>query len=70
MHVRHSGPIFVLLHDSKMGILIPYHVITISQLNDQNLMRCYTRSYYRKQNAADMYIQDVLQPKSVFFTYV
>jgi hypothetical protein len=32
---------------------------------------CYedkTRSYYRKQNAADMYMQDVLQPKSVFFT--
>ena len=28
----------------------------------------YTRSYYRKQNAADMYMQDVLQPKSVFFT--
>ena len=27
-----------------------------------------TRSYYRKQNAADMYMQDVLQPKSVFFT--
>ena len=28
----------------------------------------HTRSYYRKQNAADMYMQDVLQPKSVFFT--
>jgi hypothetical protein len=27
-----------------------------------------TRSYYRKENAADMYMQDVLQPKSVFFT--
>jgi hypothetical protein len=27
-----------------------------------------TRSYYRKENAADMYMQDVLQPKSVSFT--
>jgi hypothetical protein len=26
-----------------------------------------TRSYYRKENAADMYMQDVLQPRSVFF---
>ena len=30
--------------------------------------RVETRSYYRKENAADMYMQDVLQPKSVFFT--
>ena len=36
----------------------------------EKLSKCllYTRSYYRKQNAADMYMQDVLQPKSVFFT--
>ena len=27
-----------------------------------------TRSYYRKENAADMYMQDILQPKSIFFT--
>ena len=27
-----------------------------------------TRSYYRKENAADMYMKDILQPKSVFFT--
>jgi hypothetical protein len=26
-----------------------------------------TRSYYRKENAADMYMQDVLQPQSVFY---
>jgi hypothetical protein len=32
---------FVQLHSSKMGILIPYHVIIVSQLNDQNFMRCY-----------------------------
>ena len=32
-----------------------------------NGKRPYTRSYYRKENAADMYMQDVLQPRSVFF---
>ena len=31
----------VILQGSKMGIVIPYHVIIISQLNDLNLMRCY-----------------------------
>jgi hypothetical protein len=29
---------------SKMVIFIPYHVIMISELNDQNVMRCYIYS--------------------------
>ena len=42
-----------------------------SQNHDTSCSDCIvniTRSYYRKENAADMYMQDVLQPKSVFFT--
>jgi hypothetical protein len=41
-----------------------YHSNSCTTTSDYNK----TRSYYRKENAADMYMQDVLQPKSVFFT--
>jgi hypothetical protein len=42
--------------------------LNVNKLSINTTKTKYTRSYYRKENAADMYMQDVLQPKSVFFT--
>ena len=37
-------------------------VLNMISLNIVHQKLFYTRSYYRKENAADMYMQDVLQP--------